>query len=196
MIRRLLVGLPLAAIAAVILVLFLILWGQNQTPRNSVDIVVSVSPLIGQPLPEWTFATLQDEESYSTSTFSSMARGQTPDAPPEERFLLVNFWASWCQPCVAEHPLLMQFHQASMATVGILFKDSDANGIQFIERRGNPFDIVLKDPEGEGALQFGVAGVPETYLIDGHGVIREHLRGELTIETINARIMPILRAER
>ena len=192
MMRRLLLGLPFALAVGLIAALALLLFKPQQTPRAAVDFVVTASPLIGQPLPDWEFAALDAGPALRSGDLPALARGASPTAAPEARFLLLNFWASWCQPCVSEHPLLVSLGNAGLPLVGVAFKDAEADSQAFLARLGNPFLAVLTDPEGQGALQFGISGVPETYVIDGNGIIREHLRGELTLETIEARLLPLL----
>jgi cytochrome c biogenesis protein CcmG, thiol:disulfide interchange protein DsbE len=104
---------------------------------------------------------------------------------------VVNVWASWCGPCRAEHPLLMDLaKQNSIALVGINYKDKPANAAAFLARLGQPFARAGADEKGRAAIDWGVYGVPETFVVDGKGVIRFKWIGPLTAEAIESRLMP------
>jgi cytochrome c biogenesis protein CcmG/thiol:disulfide interchange protein DsbE len=100
--------------------------------------------------------------------------------PPGGAAVAVNLFASWCGPCEAEHPYLIELGKRHPgALIGILYKDKTANGDAFLERLGNPFTAVALDPEGRGGLDFGLTGVPETFVISGEGDILLHISGPL-----------------
>jgi cytochrome c biogenesis protein CcmG, thiol:disulfide interchange protein DsbE len=100
--------------------------------------------------------------------------------PPGNQSIVVNLFASWCAPCVAEHPQLMALSEAFPGRVyGILYKDTGENGAAFLERMGNPFTAVAVDPDGQGGLDFGLTGVPETFVISSDGEILLHVAGPL-----------------
>lgn len=100
--------------------------------------------------------------------------------------VIVNLWASWCAPCLTEHPLLMALSERYPGRLyGVVFDDSEANAREFLARHGNPFDVIAMDPSGQGALEFGHTGVPETFVISG-GEITLHLRGQLTPDGVQA----------
>jgi cytochrome c-type biogenesis protein CcmH/NrfF len=95
--------------------------------------------------------------------------------------VLVNFFASWCAPCLAEHPLFTRLKEREGATiVGIAWKDKPEATRAWLARLGDPFARVGFDQDGKLALDWGLSGVPETYLIDGQGIVRLHFRGPLT----------------
>lgn len=98
------------------------------------------------------------------------------------RPILLNFFASWCAPCVAENPRLMALHEAGIPLWGIAYKDRPDATAAFLGRHGNPFTRIARDDAGLTAIDFGVTGVPETFLIDASGVVRWHLSGPLTQE--------------
>ena len=99
--------------------------------------------------------------------------------------VVVNLFASWCSPCVAEHPVLMQLSRAVPDQLyGILYKDSPEAGAVFLERLGNPFTHILIDLDGQGGLDFGLTGVPETFVVGKNGVILLHIRGVLSTKNI------------
>jgi cytochrome c biogenesis protein CcmG/thiol:disulfide interchange protein DsbE len=100
--------------------------------------------------------------------------------PPNEQNVVVNLFASWCAPCEAEHPRLMEISDEFQGRVyGVLYKDSSEKGAAFLKRMGNPFTGVAVDPDGQGGLDFGLTGVPETFVISGRGEILVHITGPL-----------------
>ena len=100
--------------------------------------------------------------------------------PPGGQTVAVNLFASWCAPCEAEHPLLIRLGTAHPDQVyGVLYKDTPENGDAFLERLGNPYAVVALDPDGKGGLDFGLTGVPETFVISGEGEIVLHINGPL-----------------
>jgi len=108
--------------------------------------------------------------------------------------VLLNFFASWCVPCVVEHPELMALSREGLAIWGVAYKDKPADAAQFIARRGNPYARIARDATGSVAIDFGVYGVPESYLIDRTGIVRWRNPGPLTPEIVDQRLRPALRA--
>ena len=107
--------------------------------------------------------------------------------------VLVNFFASWCLPCRVEHPLLQQLAQEQKIPIyGIVYKDEPAAIRRWLDDLGNPYAAVAIDPESRTALDFGVYGVPETYVIDGDGRIRFRFAGPLDPATIETVLLPLL----
>src|SRR5690606_30373939 len=102
---------------------------------------------------------------------------------------IVNFWASWCAPCIVEHPVLMALSRESGVPVfGINYKDKPDAARKFIGRYGNPYKAIGVDDTGRTAIDFGVYGVPETYVIDGKGRIVLRHAGPLTPEAVEQQI--------
>lgn len=118
--------------------------------------------------------------------------GFTPDLY-EGRISLVNVWASWCAPCRQEHPLLVELGKDErLRIIGLNYKDKNANALRFLGQLGNPYDAVGVDPKGRAAIEWGVYGVPETFVVNGDGVIVHKHVGPLTPEAIRDKIMPII----
>jgi cytochrome c biogenesis protein CcmG/thiol:disulfide interchange protein DsbE len=107
--------------------------------------------------------------------------------------VLVNFFASWCLPCVAEHPMLVRLSRAGVPVHGIAYKDKPADALAFLKRHGNPYTRLGVDEPGRVAIDWGVYGVPETYLIDPRGVIRWRYAGPITPETLEQDVSVLLR---
>lgn len=100
--------------------------------------------------------------------------------------ILVNLWASWCTPCLVEHPVLMDLSQVYPGRIyGLAFNDTRDNAQAYLARHGDPFVAVAFDPDGNGALDFGHTGVPETFVIAPGGQIVLHLRGVLQPEHLS-----------
>lgn len=140
------------------------------------------SPLIDKPAPAFRLPQLND----AGKTFSPEdMRGQV---------WLLNVWASWCGACREEHPLLMEMAQrGDVMLVGLDYKDTDADGSAVLAQAGNPYKIVATDADGRVGIDYGVYGVPETYVIDKVGIIRYKQIGPLTEEALRDKIMPLIR---
>lgn len=148
------------------------------------------SALIGKPAPAFTLTPidglLEGGKPVPVFATADLARGKPT---------VVNFWASWCRPCVEEHPQLVALKQRTgVRIVGINYKDQEANARRFLSRYGNPFDAVGGDPAGRAALDWGVYGMPETFIVDGRGVIVFKYVGEITTDVLEKRLLPALEA--
>lgn len=110
------------------------------------------------------------------------------------RLKLVNFWASWCAPCRAEHASLMQLAGEGLPIYGVNYKDKPENAVAFLAELGNPFEKLGADSTGRMGLNWGLYGVPETYLIDGNGNILLRHAGPITQRVIDGTIKPALAA--
>lgn len=117
------------------------------------------SPLIGKPAPEFDLPTLDDGGRLT----SAVLLGEPT---------LVNYFASWCTPCLAEHPLFMRLaREGEVRLLGISYKDTPEDTARWLARYGNPYVAVARDAVGSTAIDWGVYGVPETYLVDAEGTI-------------------------
>ena len=111
-----------------------------------------------------------------------------------EKKVLINFFASWCEPCKIEHNILMQIsnNHKNILLLGFNFKDKKKEAINFIEKNGNPFDKIGIDNDGKIAMDFGVYGLPETFIVDKNGkIIFKHV-GPITNKIYNNEIKKLL----
>jgi cytochrome c biogenesis protein CcmG/thiol:disulfide interchange protein DsbE len=108
------------------------------------------------------------------------------------RAYVINVFASWCAPCRAEHPQLMAMREQGVEIVGVAYKDEPGAAAAFLNELGDPFRVVVLDPEGRFGLDLGTAGVPETFVIGADGTIRAVHRGPLTPDVIARTIAPAL----
>lgn len=107
--------------------------------------------------------------------------------------VLINFFASWCAPCLGEHPFIKALGaRDDVLLYGIGWNDSAANIAAFLEKNGNPYDHVAIDEKGSTAIAYGITGVPESFLIDRRHRIVYHQRGPLTEEIVTRDILPLL----
>jgi len=107
---------------------------------------------------------------------------------------LVNFWASWCAPCRVEHPNLEAITEQGITLYGVNYKDKPENALGFLREEGNPYAAIGADARGKMALDWGVYGVPETYIIDGDGVIVMRFAGPITSGVLAKTILPAIEA--
>jgi cytochrome c biogenesis protein CcmG/thiol:disulfide interchange protein DsbE len=139
------------------------------------------SVLINKPVPDFTLAPVEALNLPGLAS-TDLKKGD---------ITLVNVWASWCVPCRTEHPLLMELaRREDLRVVGINYKDDPENARRFLITLGVPFAAVGSDPNGRAAVDWGVYGVPESFLVDGEGVIRLKWIGPLTGEVIENEIIP------
>lgn len=147
------------------------------------------STLIGKPAPRLELLALDGLNDNGVTVPgigpADIARG-TP--------VIVNFWASWCAPCVGEHPLLIILKEKSgVPLIGVNYKDPTAGARRFLGRYGNPFNAVGVDPNGRAAIEWGVYGMPETFVVDGRGRIAYKHVGPITPESLESKLIPAVR---
>jgi cytochrome c biogenesis protein CcmG/thiol:disulfide interchange protein DsbE len=156
---------------------------------RSGDPSILPSALVGKPVPEFTLNPLprlnRDGKPVPGIATADLTGGEVT---------LVNIWASWCGPCRQEHPLLMQLDQSGIKVVGINYKDQEENARRFLGTLGNPYRAVGVDDDGRSAIDWGVYGVPETFVVDGDGVIRHKHVGPLTAGAVESRLVPAIEA--
>ena len=148
------------------------------------------SALIGKPAPQVTFAPVEGLMDGPTPV-----RGFTAADLADGKPSVVNFWASWCGPCVQEHPLLVALSvKTGVRIMGVNYKDQPTAARRFLGRYGNPYTAVGADANGRGAIEWGVYGMPETFVLDGQGkIVFKHV-GPITPETLEAKIIPAVKA--
>jgi len=140
------------------------------------------SPLIGKPAPAFTLAQLDHpDRSFGPQDMKG-------------RVWVLNVWASWCAACRQEHPLLLELARRDAAPiVGLDYMDAPAEGIKWLARHGNPYQLSVLDPKGKVGMDYGVYGVPETYVIDKLGIVRLKHTGPVTTEVIEKKLLPRIR---
>lgn len=105
---------------------------------------------------------------------------------------LVNYWASWCPPCRAEHPTLKALAEQGYRVAGVNFRDTEANALQYLEDEGNPFFKAAFDPKGRTSIDWGVTAPPETFIVDGNGTVLFRFAGPLLGSDYENRFLPAL----
>lgn len=141
------------------------------------------SPLVGKPAPEFRLATLHDPERVFT---------------PQDmlgQVWLFNVWASWCVSCREEHPYFVEYAKRPDAVplVGLNYKDKRDDGLRWLARFGDPYALSAFDLDGRVGINYGVYGVPETYLIDKQGVIRFKQIGPVNPVVLETKILPLIK---
>lgn len=139
------------------------------------------SPLIGKPAPPFQLPQLHDPD----KTFSQK--------DVAGKVWLLNVWASWCAPCREEHPIWVDLAKANVVPIyGLNYKDKRADSIAWLQRYGDPYVLSVSDIQGRIGIDYGVYGVPETYVIDKQGVIRFKQIGPVTPAVLKDKILPLI----
>lgn len=170
------------------LIIFLGLAGLFFFALSSGDPSKIPSALMGKPAPQTTFPALEglQDNGNPVPGFSNadLANGSVS---------VVNFWASWCAPCIQEHPLLMALKtRTGIPIYGVNYKDEATNARRFIGRFGNPYAAVGTDAKGRGAIEWGVAAMPETFVLNGNGDIIYKHTGPLTGNVLKKTLIPLI----
>lgn len=139
------------------------------------------SALIGKPAPEFVLPNLlQPDQPVNSGDFGG-------------RWTLLNVWGTWCAECRAEHQTLLQIRQeGKVLMVGLNYKDEDVAARDWLMQLGNPYDVVAVDHEGRAAIDWGVYGAPETFLVDPQGMIVHKLVGALTPDAWRTGFLPLI----
>jgi len=159
----------------IVLVAFLAV-GLNLNPREV------PSPLIGKPAPAFELPQLHKPElNFAPKDMQG-------------KVWLLNVWASWCVSCRQEHPLLVDLAKSGAVPIyGLNYKDPRDDALRWLKRYGDPYVLSIADPEGRVGIDYGVYGVPETYVIDRAGVIRLKQIGPVTQNDLDKKIMPLVK---
>ena len=162
---------------AVFIIVVLFLWkGLDLDPRQV------PSPLVEKPAPEFTLPQLQAPD----RKFSS--------ADMKGKVWLLNVWGSWCVSCRVEHPLLVQLAKGGLVPVyGLDWKDRREDALGWLAKFGDPYTVSAADEDGRVAIDYGVYGAPETFVIDKQGIIRYKQIGPITPEALRDTILPLVK---
>ncbi len=172
--RRLLTLLPLAVFLAVAVYFALAL-------RPDRDTQALPSVMIDKPVPAFDLPSLAEGPNLSPAAASG-------------EVVVINYFASWCVPCRIEHPVLMALKSQKVTLWGIAYKDKPEDSRKFIAQSGDPYTSIGVDRDGRTGFDFGVYGVPETYVIDRAGHIRKRFVGPLSPEIAERELVPLVRA--
>ena len=140
------------------------------------------SPLIGKPAPAFELPLLvEPDKRFSQKEMLG-------------KVWIMNVWASWCPPCLVEHPVITQVARSGIApVVGLNYKDQREDALPWLKRNGDPYHLIVADVNGRIGIDYGVYGVPETYVIDRKGVIRYKHIGPLTVEVVQEKVVPLVK---
>ncbi|MEL7259385.1 MAG: DsbE family thiol:disulfide interchange protein [Pseudomonadota bacterium] len=146
--------------------------------RNNPDALPSA--LAGKPAPETQFTPLASKPEFR------------PEVLKEPGPKLVNFWASWCAPCRAEHPNLTAIAEEGIPVYGVNYKDQTEKALDFLNELGDPFAALAKDSSGRPSIDWGVIAVPETFVINSEGKIVLRFAGPITERVMDSEIRPAI----
>jgi cytochrome c biogenesis protein CcmG/thiol:disulfide interchange protein DsbE len=168
--------LPLAIFGALAVLLAAGVWLSRNPDRDALP-----SPLIGKPAPAFMLPELHEP---GRTVSNADLRG----AP-----YVLNVWGSWCPACRDEHPVLTRFADTKrVRVVGFNWKDEPADALRWLEQFGNPYWLVIADQEGQTAIDWGIYGAPETFLVDADGIVRWKHVGPMSEATVRDELLPRL----
>ncbi len=166
--------------------LLAVLWIALLTPAKNSNNSAGSDPLLGKPAPDFTLALLGKQAGPALHL-----------ADLKGKLVVINFWASWCDPCKQEAPLLQAQWQRAKAQgvvfIGVDFQDGQSAALSFVQQNGLTYTNVV-DPNGSTGINYGLTGVPETFFIDRHGVIVNTVRKELTAHVLQSGVAALLRS--
>jgi cytochrome c biogenesis protein CcmG/thiol:disulfide interchange protein DsbE len=140
------------------------------------------SPLIDKPAPAFRLQQLQEP---ARTLGTEDLKGKV---------WILNVWASWCVACLEEHPILVAFSKQNVLPIyGLNYKDKREDALAWLGKHGNPYTLSMQDGDGRVGIDYGVYGVPETYVIDGNGLIRYKRIGPVTEQILQDKILPLVR---
>lgn len=167
-------ALPLALFALLVVVLAISI-------RHSPDKGIIASPLIGRQAPGFALPSLTDAQHVVSSQ------------DLKGRWYILNVWGTWCYECRAEHSMLLEAGRAGLVPIiGLDWKDEDDHALEWLAQLGNPYQAVAVDHDGRTAVDWGVYGAPETFLVNAQGIVVYKLVGPLTREAWTAQFLPRL----
>lgn len=157
-------------------------FGASLVRSGSTPQELQAATLVGKPAPQFSLPALD----AATQAFAprDLAAGHVT---------ILNVWASWCVPCRAEAPGLAQLATLKgVALYGLVYKDTSAKARGFLDETGNPYSRIDIDRDGLAGIEWGLTGVPETYVIDGHGIVRLHYAGPLVGDALDQIVLPAI----
>lgn len=168
--------LPLLAFIALALLLFV-----GVRMNSGKDTSAIPSPLIGKQAPVLNLPELNmPEQSIGLQDLKGRA-------------FVLNIWGSWCVSCRIEHPVITEMAKSGVIVVGYNYKDSAEDARAWLNQFGNPFALIIQDEDGKAALDWGIYGAPETFVIDAQGIVRFKHVGPITSEIVQNKILPLLK---
>lgn len=163
--------IPLIVFVGLIIMLFFRLGKPSAIETNTA---------LERPVPNFELPLLSD-------TSRTIKTSQLPNKP-----YLINIWGSWCPTCIVEHPFLLELKERGVDIVGVNYKDEIGDALNYLNGRGDPYLLSVQDKSGQFALDLGLTGAPETFVVDSKGVIRQHIIGEVSEVNWQERIAPCM----
>lgn len=155
----------------------------------SIPTAIMQTKLLNKPLPTVKVANLYDwKEMYSLKSLTDLPKENSPIG----RWYLINFWASWCELCVEEHPFLMDLSSQGVVIYGFNFEDKLDSAKTMLTNQGNPYALTFWDARGIAGSALGIYTIPETFLVDPNGIIRYSLIDPLTKNIWEKTFLPII----
>ncbi len=156
---------------------YLLYYGLRLDPRRI------PSPLVNKPLPAFSLPTLDNPDKILTN------------ADLRDHVVMINVWASWCVACREEHPVLVDLAGRKQVTIiGLNYKDTRVDALNVLRGQGNPYNTVLVDASGRTGIDWGVYGVPESFIVDKQGIIRYKQIGPITPEVWDKTLWPLIQS--
>ena len=152
--------------------------------RLGKDTTVITNTSLNRALPSFSLPSLGNQTQMIT-------QAQLPKQP-----YLLNVWASWCVTCKVEHPFLLQMSKAGVPIVGVNYKDETKDALDYLNTHEDPFTINVQDKDGSFGIDLGLTGVPESFVVDATGNVRQHILGEINETRYNNQVLPCMTALR